>query len=304
MPKPMTSPSRLKSLSRFCAAGAMSILSACGTVGGDRDYSYRNYTLPSQDPMSTQIDKVFACMKATGALANQGFAVAPFANDTGKQNSSAQGATGSFLPTGPNVAIYAVEAISRAGGIAYDYSNMDLVRNIAFAGGEGAARHLQSLQNQNMPNFGITVFATALDFGGVNGVDLRVGGFGPVTQHSSAHAYYAAHIVQPGSQRSLARGYALYNARFDQGGFGVSKFVGGGEGTLVTGGASFANQEPLQRPTAEGIMLSVAYALVEIPALSGCRDELRPFEQLEESYVQANRPGATDRTAEGAKIEE
>lgn len=292
-PKPFPA---LKRAMRIAALGATTALSACGIVGGDRDYGYRNYTLPSQDPMSTQIDAVFACMKATGALANQGFAIAPFANDTGRQNNSGSNATGSFIPTGPNVAIYAVEAISRAGGIAYDYSNLDLVRNIAFTGGEAAARHLQSLQNQNMPSFGITVFATALDFGGTSGIDLRVGGFGPVTQRTSAHAYYAAHIVQPGSQRSLARGYALYNAHFDQAGFGVSRFVGGGDGTLVTGNAGIANQEPLQRPTAEGIMLSVAYALAEIPALSSCRNELLPFEQLEAEYVQANRPGSTDRT--------
>lgn len=287
----------IKRMMRLGVVGAMSVLSACGTVGGDRNYGYRNYSLPAQDPMVTQIDEVFACMKATGALKNQGFAIAPFANDTGKQNASGTGSTGSFLPTGPNLAIYAVEAVSRAGGIAYDYSNMDLVRNIAFAGGEAAAHHLQSLQNHNMPSFGIRVTATALDFGGTGGIDLRIGGFGPVTQHKSAHAYYAAHIIQPGSQRSMSRGYALYNARFDQGGFGVSKFIGGGDGTLVTGGASFANQEPLQRPTAEGIMLSVAYALAEIPALSGCRDRLLPFERLEAEYVAANRPGATDRTS-------
>ncbi len=262
-----------------CLAGILA-LAGCGHVKTSEVVSPLNYTVPGKDIFPAQLDKVFACMKATGALKRQGFAVGPFANDTGKSNAATTGGTGSFLPRGPNIAIYAMEAISRAGGVVYDYSNLDIARNIAFMGGQSAARHLHKLQNKNMPNFGVNVFATALDFGGMSTADLRIGGIGPIAMHTNANAYYGAHIVQPGSQRSLARGFAVFQANYTEAGVGVSRFFGGGTGTLVTGSVSLGNQQPLQRPTAEGVMVSVAYALLEIPALSKCRETMTPFELL------------------------
>lgn len=203
------------------------------------------------------------------------------------------GGTGSFIPTGPGVAIYAMEAISAAGGIVFDYSSVDLARNIAFMGGEAAAQHLHGLQNQNMPSFGVKVFATALDFGGSARADLRVDGVGPIFDQTNARAYYAAHIIQPGSQRSLARGYAVYEAEYRNIGVGLSRFFGGGSGTLVTGALSHAKQEPLQRPVAEGVMVAVAYALLEIPTLASCRDRMLPFEAIEAQNILREREAIT-----------
>lgn len=254
---------------------------SCATIETSQFQSVYDYTLPGKDAVSAELGQVFKCMKDTKALEGQGFAVGPFANDTGKNNEVSAGGTGSFLPAGPNIAIYAMEAVSQAGGTVFDYSNLDLVRNIAFVGGENAARHLHGLQNQNMPNFGINVFATALDFGGVSRGDVRIDGIGPIFNQATARAYYAAHIIQPGSQRSLARGYAVYEAEYRDLGVGVSRFFGGGTGTLVTGAVSMAKQEPLQRPAAEGVMVAVAYALLEIPALAPCKDEMLPFEAIE-----------------------
>ena len=248
--------------------------------------SPHNYTLAGADPFNEQLDAVFACMKATGALKDQGFAIGPFANGTGKANAATQGGTGSFLPTGPDFAIYAVEAISRAGGIAYDYSNTDVVRNLAFVGGESAARYLQGLQNKNMPNFGINVFATALDFSGADSVDMRIAGIGPLYTNTKANAYYAAHIFQPGSQRSLGRGFAVFQADFTSVGTSMSRFFGGGTGTLVSGSLSSGIQQPLQRPSAEGIMVAVAFALMEIPALSSCRSNLQAFSSMTQASSQ------------------
>ena len=262
-----------------CLTGILA-LAGCGHVKTSNVVSPLNYTVPGQDIFPAQLDKVFACMKETGALKRQGFAIGPFSNDTGKSNAATTGGTGSFLPKGPNISIYAIEAVSRAGGIVYDYSNMDIVRNIAFVGGKSAASHLHKLQNKNMPNFGVNVFATALDFGGMSTADVRIGGIGPTGMYTNANAYYAAHIIQPGSQRSLARGFAVYQADYTEAGIGVSRFFGGGSGTLVTGAVSLGNQEPLQRPTAEGVMVAVAYALLEIPALKKCRHTMTPFEVL------------------------
>lgn len=277
-----------------CLTGLLA-LAGCGHVKTSEVVSPLNYTVPGQDIFPRQLDKAFACMKATGALKRQGFAVGPFANDTGKSNAATTGGTGSFLPKGPNIAIYAMEAVSRAGGIVYDYSNLDIVRNIAFVGGQSAAKHLHKLQNKNMPNFGLNVFATALDFGGMTTADIRIGGIGPTLMKTNANAYYAAHIVQPGSQRSLARGFAVYQADYTEAGAGISRFFGGGTGTLVTGAISIGNQEPLQRPTAEGVMVAVAYALLEIPALSKCRETMAPFEVLsaKNKNKSNNKSGAT-----------
>ncbi|WP_210421465.1 hypothetical protein [Hoeflea halophila] len=259
---------------------------ASSTIKTSDEISPLNYRVPGKDVFSQRLDDAFACMKATGALENQGFAIGPFANDTGKTNSATNGGTGSFLPAGPNIAIYAVEAVSQAGGIAYDYSNMEVVRNIAFVGGESAAHHMHKLQNANMPNFAINVFATALDFGGVNSADVRVAGVGPIMRQTKANAYYGAHIFQPGSQRSLARGFAVFQADYTEVGIGANAFVGGGSGTLVSGVLSMGSQEPLQRPSAEGIMVATAYALLEIPALQSCRSKMLPFEGLNASPQQ------------------
>ncbi len=256
--------------------------------------SQYGYTIAGRDHITKALDDVFTCMKQTGALEGQGFAVGPFSNETGTRNEVAAGGTGSFLPIGPGISIYAMEAISSAGGIVFDYSNVDLARNIAFMGGEAAARHLHGLQNKNMPNFGVKVFATALDFSGANSADLRVDGVGPIFDQSRARAYYAAHIIQPGSQRSLARGYAVYEAEYRQVGVGISRFFGGGSGTLVTGAIASARQEPLQRPVAEGIMVAVAYALLEIPSLASCKDRMLQFEAIEAQNILLNRTEETE----------
>ena len=253
-------------------------LAGCHTAGLSKVRSDQGYNLPSVDRPAPDLAKVFQCIRQTGALKGKRFAIGPFNNDTGKFNSVAAGATGSFIQTGPNLAVYAVEAIAQSGGSAYDYSNLDIVRNIATVGGKPAALILNKRQNANMPDYAISVFATALDFEGVSEGDVRVAGVGPTFTRTAARAYYAAHIVEPGSQRSLARGYALYRGTFTQAGVGSSRFFGGGSGTLVSGNVSFSIQEPLQRPTAEGIMLSVAYALLEIPALKQCRHTAEPFE--------------------------
>lgn len=260
-------------------------VSACSTMATSEFQSVYDYNVPGRDFVTLPLDDVFQCMKDTGALEGQGFAVGPFSNETGKRNEVAAGGTGSFLPTGPNVSIYAMEAVARAGGTVFDYSSLDLVRNIAFVGGEGAARHLHGLQNQNMPNFGIKVFATALDFSGGSQADVRIDGVGPIFDQATARAYYAAHIIQPGSQRSLARGYAVYEAEYRSIGLGLSRFFGGGSGTLVTGSLAFARQEPLQRPVAEGVMVAVAYAMLEIPALADCKDRMLPFEAIEAQNI-------------------
>ena len=284
----------------FCVSMLAAVaLSGCGYVKTSDVRSPLNYTLPGKDFFSDQLDTVFACMKDTGALADQGFAIGPFANDTAKSNAATTGGTGSFLPNGPNIAIYAIEAVSRAGGIAYDYSNLEIVRNIAFVGGESAAKHMHGLQNKNMPNFGVNVFATALDFGALQNVDLRVDGVGPVVRNTRANAYYAAHIVQPGSQRSLARGFAIYQADYTEVGGGVSRFFGGGTGTLATGTVSLGSQQPLQRPTAEGVMVAVAYALLEIPKLAPCRDKMLPFEVFSASNQEKGQSIEDAPTAQG-----
>lgn len=270
----------LKATSMVAMAMALAGCNTVGTTKTSKAKSPHNYTLAGIDPFSAKLDAVFACMKNTGALKGQGFAVGPYANGTGKANSATQGGTGSFLPTGPDFAIYAVEAVSRAGGTAFDYSNTNVVRNIAFVGGESAAKHLQGLQNKNMPNFGVNVFATALDFSGADSVDLRIGGVGPTYTKTKANAYYAAHIFQPGSQRSLGRGFAVFQADFTSVGAGVSRFFGGATGTLVSGSMSSGRQQPLQRPSAEGIMVAVAFALMEIPALSSCRSSLQAFSPM------------------------
>ncbi|MEL6436309.1 MAG: hypothetical protein AAFP99_05880 [Pseudomonadota bacterium] len=256
----------------MCAA-----LTACTTTkdASDSDVSAAAYKQkPSgvkQDGVAPDVDALLGCIASTGRLSGQRFAVGPYNNETGKSNSVSDGATGSFLPVGGNFSVYAMEAIARAGGEAYDYANLDVVKNIAVIGGKNAVSALQARQNAAQPQYVVNVFATALDFKGAQRGDFRVAGVGPTYTFTGARAHYAAHIVEPGSQRSLARGYALYDASYSEVGVGIGRFFGGGTGTLVTGNISFANQQPLQRPTAEGIMLSVAYALLDVPGLQGCR---------------------------------
>lgn len=258
--------------------GALAVSGCTSTVGSDTaPVAYTGQ--PSgivEDRFAPDVNATLACIRDTGVLNGQRFAVGPFNNDTGKANNVGDGATGSFLPSGQNLSVYAIEAVVRAGGEAYDYTNLNVIKNMAVIGGKQAVAALQARQNSAQPQYAVNVFATALDFKGAQRADLRVAGIGPTYNFTGARAYYAAHIVEPGSQRSLARGYALYDASYSEIGVGVGRFFGGGTGTLVTGNLSFSNQEPLQRPTAEGIMLSVAYALLDIPGVQGCRSLIDP----------------------------
>lgn len=281
-------------IAAFFALSACLSTAGCANFGATDTAGRAAYDLPAQDYTAPEIDPIFECIKDTGALAGQGFAIGPFSNDTGKLNASSDGSTGSFLPNGPNLSIYAIEAVSRAGGVAYDYSNLEIVKNISLVGGSRAVETLHAMQNANMPNYAITVFATALDFGAVQQADLRIDGLGPTYAATSARSYYAAHIVQPGSQISLARGYAMYKADYLEAGLGSSRFFGGGTGTLVTGNISFAVQEPLQRPTAEGVMLSVAFALLEIPSLADCRHTVDAFTNVPDAADAAANLDAAD----------
>jgi hypothetical protein len=102
------------------ALACLSLVGCYNTIETSKVESPYNYTVPGRDPVSLPLDTVFTCMRKTGALEGQGFAVGPFTNDTGTRNEVATGGTGSFIPTGPNVSIYAMEAIASAGGIVFD----------------------------------------------------------------------------------------------------------------------------------------------------------------------------------------
>ncbi len=89
----MSNPNKLSGARTLTAALLVGVtfLAGCATYPVTKKQTNLGYDLPLADRSAPELDKIFACIKGTGALAGQGFAIGPFNNDTGKGNSSAIG---------------------------------------------------------------------------------------------------------------------------------------------------------------------------------------------------------------------
>ena len=256
---------------------AVAFMLVSGVLGGCSSAGWDSYNLatkaipPRASSASPQIVSALACIRDSGALRNTRVAVAIHADGTGKYNHIADGATGNYLPQG-TTAVYASEAVLLAGGRAFNYYELNTERAMRAFAGADEQKLLSDKQDATLPNYVLSTSFTALDFMGGPDVDVQVAGLGPTFSGRGASLESVAEIYQPGNRAILKMSSIQRYIAFRQAGFTANKFFGG---TLVTGGASYADQQRLQEATRDVVALSVADVLSQfrrVPPV--CRAEV------------------------------
>lgn len=202
--------------------------------------------MPSTLPRYAQIDEALACIRDSEQLTNVTFSVGSFADSTGKINSSAQGATGNFLPQGGSAA-FITDALRRSGA-----------RVVSTYFGPPATP---------VPtDYAINGIFNSLDFGRTANVDLRASGVGPVIATGWAQLSLTVQLDEAATRVNRQMSMIQRPVRYQQYGFGVGRDF---SGTLVTGNASVESQERLQLEALNGpIALGVIDVVTrEFPSL-------------------------------------
>ncbi len=191
-------------------------------------------------------DSVLSCIKETGRLNKTTFAVGSFADSTGKINSVAIGATGSFLPQGGSSA-YITDAIRRAGG-------------------QVVSTYFGPPEKRTKMDYAVNGIFNSLDFGQPTSVDARVRGVGPVISTGWAQLSMSIQLDEAETRRNRQMSIIQRPVRYQQFGIGVARTFGS---SLVTGYAEGQSQERLQLEALNGpIALGVADVLMrEFPEL-------------------------------------
>ncbi len=94
---------------------------------------------PMQSGPSRAISSALECMRKGGKLGGIRFAVAVYADGTGKSSFGFEGATGSFLPQG-TTAMWAAQSVMMAGGQAMNCYELNTERAIRQFGGAGVEK--------------------------------------------------------------------------------------------------------------------------------------------------------------------
>jgi hypothetical protein len=259
---------------RFAVIAAMAglPLAGCGIP-----YTTNHRVTISEPPSSTQstpsepIMRALQCMHDSRALNRIRFGIAVHSDGTGKSSYGYDGATGSFLPQG-TAAIWASEAVIRAGGLSMNYYELNTERALRQFGGANLDQALSAQQQTRVPNFIISTAFTALDFLGGPNVDVRVGGIGPYYDVRGASLEVSAEMYRPGDRMTMAISSLNRQVFYREGGVGLARIVGKGTGTLVTGTIGFTDQQRLQEATRDVIALAVADVLASMPVVpDDCR---------------------------------
>ncbi len=228
--------------------------------------------LPTMSSMAAPIADALACVKQSRALDRINVGVAIHADGTGKQNSTADGATGDFLPQG-TTAVYASQAVMMAGANAYNYYELNTERAMrTFASADGGQKLLTEKEDKSLPQYILSTSFTALDFVGGPEFDIRVAGVGPHFLTRGAVVEATAEIYRPGT-RAIQEISAVHRlVKYREIGAGVGTYI---RNNLVTGGIVFSDQQRLQEATRDMVALSVADVLTRLkPVPSSCRKQV------------------------------
>jgi hypothetical protein len=222
---------------------------ACGCVMGgsaretgfSHDVPVSQAVLPTSVHPYQRIDQALFCIKGTRSLEGRTFVVGPFADSTGKINSVSQGSTGAFVPQGGSAA-YITDALTKAGA-----------RVISTYFGSPAI----SVPAQYMVN---GIF-NSLDFGTSFSADIQVAGVGPNVQLGWAQLTLSIQLDEAGTRLNRQMSMIQRPVRYTQLGPTIGTVWGN---TLVTGSASYQNQERLQFEALNGpIALGVVDVLIK-----------------------------------------
>lgn len=260
-------------LIRLTLIGALlASLAGCGIPVGTGSRVNLSEAPPSmQSTPSQPIMQALMCMHDSRVLNRIRFGIAVHSDGTGKSSFGYEGATGSFLPQG-TAAIWASEAVIRAGGLSMNYYELNTERALRQFGGASLDQSLATQQQTRVPNFIISTAFTALDFIGGPSVDLRAGGVGPYYDVRGASLEVSAEMYRPGDRMTMAISSLNRQVFYKQSGIGVGRILGKGKGELVTGSIGFTDQQRLQEATRDVIALSVADVLASMPIVpDDCR---------------------------------
>ena len=254
--------------------GALAVLplAGCGFPVGTGSRIKVSEPPPSaQSTPSEPIMKALLCIHDSKVLNRIRFGIAVHSDGTGKSSYGYDGATGSFLPQG-TTAIWASEAVIRAGGLSMNYYELNTERALRQFGGANLDQALSNQQQTRVPNFIISTAFTALDFLGGPSVDMRAGGIGPYYNVRGASLEVAAEMYRPGDRMTMAISSLNRQVFYRDAGVGVARLFGKGKGELVTGTIGFTDQQRLQEATRDVIALAVADVLASMPIVpDDCR---------------------------------
>jgi hypothetical protein len=243
-----------------------------------------------QSTPSEPIMKALMCMRDSRVLNRIRFGIAVHSDGTGKSSYGYDGATGSFLPQG-TAAIWASEAVIRAGGLSMNYYELNTERALRQFGGANLDQALSTQQQSRVPNFIISTAFTALDFIGGPSVDMRAGGIGPYYDVRGASLEVSAEMYRPGDRMTMAISSLNRQVFYREGGIGVARLFGKGKGELVTGTIGFTDQQRLQEATRDVIALAVADVLASMPIVpEDCRRMVENLKTMHNGRGSEDRP--------------
>ncbi|OYW86456.1 MAG: hypothetical protein B7Z20_07330, partial [Sphingobium sp. 32-64-5] len=134
-------------------AALLAPLGACGIPYGSGSRVTLSEAPPSaQSTPSEGIMQALTCMRDSHTLNRIRFGIAVHSDGTGKSSYGYEGATGSFLPQG-TAAIWASEAVIRAGGLSMNYYELNTERALRQFGGSSLDTALATQQQTRVPNF-------------------------------------------------------------------------------------------------------------------------------------------------------
>lgn len=207
--------------------------------------------LPTSVKPYPRIEETLACIKSAGVLRDKTFEVGSFADSTGKINSVAPGATGTFVPQGGS-ASYVTDALRKAGA-------------------RVVSTYFGQPQRKIHSNYAINGIFNSLDFGAPFSADVRINGVGPSAGYGWAQLTLSIQLDQASTRLNSQMSMIQRPVRYKQLGLGTGRVFGD---TLWTGNIAFQNQERLQFEALNGpIALGVADVIMkEFPrAGSACR---------------------------------
>lgn len=273
------------------AAVLLAPLGGCGIPYGTGSRVTLSEAPPSaQSTPSEPIMKALMCMRDSHVLNRIRFGIAVHSDGTGKSSYGYEGATGSFLPQG-TAAIWASEAVIRAGGLSMNYYELNTERALRQFGGTNLDQALATQQQSRVPNFIISTAFTALDFIGGPSADIRAGGIGPYYNVRGASLEVSAEMYRPGDRMTMAISSLNRQIFYRDAGIGVARLFGKGKGELVTGTIGFTDQQRLQEATRDVIALSVADVLASMPIVpEDCRQMVENLKATHRSQASEVRP--------------
>jgi hypothetical protein len=249
-------------------------LAGCSGLSIDPYVPVTNAVPPRASGPATPILNALACIRDSRALRGTRIAVAIHADGTGKYNHISEGSTGNYLPQG-TTATYVSQAILFAGARPYNYYELNTERAMRAFANQETQKGLADKQDTVLPHYVLSTSFTALDFIGGPEVDIRIAGVGPKYLGRGAALEAVAEVYQPGTRTILRMSSIQRYIAFREAGVGISRFFGGGVGTLVTGAAVYADQQRLQEATRDVVALSVVDVLSRFPRVPAeCRGEV------------------------------